>query len=91
MTKSKKDIRQLSIWLLIFLKSRVNGAPYRGEELPERKWNWLQGTYLQQRLQYLRGSQKKLRRKAIFSRLAHTDRSAQARFELLYEKLLEQF
>jgi len=50
MARLNNDTRPVSFWNLIFLKSRVNGAPYRGEELAERKWNWPQGTYLQQRL-----------------------------------------
>ena len=85
MTESKDGTRQLSIGQLTFLKSKVNGGPYHGEGLPELKWNWPQGTYLQQRLQYLKGSQERPPQEA-----ACIDRSAQVRFELSYEKLLEQ-
>ncbi len=90
MVKLKNNHRKYSNWKLIFLKSRVDGAPYRGGELPEHKWKWPQGTYLQQRLQFLRGPQERPPQKAGFSRRACLSRSAQERFELLYEKLLEQ-
>jgi hypothetical protein len=40
-----------SVWQLIFLQSKVNGAPYYGEELPGRNWEWPKDTYLQRRLQ----------------------------------------
>jgi hypothetical protein len=78
MTRSINDARQLA-----FLQSRVNGAPYHGEELPQHKWNWPQGTYLQQRLKLLQETQ--------IARLVCLNRSHQARFELFYRRLLEQF
>lgn len=40
-----------SFWQLIFLQSKVNGAPYNGDELPGRSWDWPKDTYLQRRLQ----------------------------------------
>ena len=43
-----------SFWQFVFLQSRVNGAPYRGEQLPLRPWNWPRNTYLQQRLKLAR-------------------------------------
>jgi hypothetical protein len=43
-----------SFWQFVFLQSRVNGAPYRGEQLPLRPWNWPRNTYLQQRLKVAR-------------------------------------
>jgi hypothetical protein len=43
-------LRKPSFWQLVFLQSKVNGAAYRGEQLPRRNWNWPQDTYLQQRL-----------------------------------------
>jgi hypothetical protein len=43
-----------SFWQSVFLQSRVNGAPYRGEQLPPRRWNWPRNTYLQQRLKLAR-------------------------------------
>jgi hypothetical protein len=33
------------------LQSKVNGAPYNGDELPGRSWDWPKDTYLQRRLQ----------------------------------------
>jgi len=39
----------LSYWQLIFSRSKVNGAPYRDNELPVYKWNWPKDTYLQRR------------------------------------------
>lgn len=83
MSGSTHDARQLSFWQLVFLQSRVNGAPYRGEELPQHQWNWPQGTYLQQRMSLLKETE--------VARLVCLNRSAQARFELFYRKLLEQF
>ena len=44
------DLVKPSFWQLVFLQSKVNGAAYRGEQLPRRNWNWPQDTYLQQRL-----------------------------------------
>jgi hypothetical protein len=43
-----------SFWQLIFLQSKVNGAPYNGEALPGRNWDWPKDTYLQKRLQQSR-------------------------------------
>ena len=40
-----------SFWQLIFLQSKVNGAPYNGDELPGRNWDWPKDTYLRRRLQ----------------------------------------
>ncbi|MBI4490018.1 MAG: hypothetical protein HY694_13095 [Deltaproteobacteria bacterium] len=34
MTGSTTNTRQLSFWQLIFLQSKMNDAPYHGEELP---------------------------------------------------------
>jgi len=39
-----------SFWQLVFLQSKVNGAPYNGEQLPGRSWDWPKDTYLQRRL-----------------------------------------
>lgn len=47
---SKRNRHQmLSTWQLIFKQSKVNGAPYGGEQIPVQKWNWPTGTYLQRR------------------------------------------
>lgn len=43
-----------SFWQSVFLQSRVNGAPYRGEQLPLRPWSWPTNTYLQRRLKLAR-------------------------------------
>lgn len=43
-----------SYWQLIFSQSKVNGAPYFGESLPGRNWDWPKNTYLQRRLQQVR-------------------------------------
>ena len=40
-----------SFWQLVFSQSKVNGAPYFGENLPGRTWDWPKDTYLQRRLQ----------------------------------------
>ena len=81
MTSSTNDSQKLSFWQLIFLQSKVNGTPYCGEELPRHNWDWPQETYLQHRLYYLKESQT--------PNLASLNRSPQARFELMYRRLLE--
>jgi hypothetical protein len=43
-----------SFWQLVFFNSRVNGAPYEGENLEGHTWNWPKDTYLQRRLQEIR-------------------------------------
>ena len=44
------SLNKPSYWQSIFLQSKVNGAPYNGEDLPGRSWNWPKNTYLQRRL-----------------------------------------
>ncbi|HEY2990802.1 MAG TPA: hypothetical protein VGL11_24020 [Candidatus Binatia bacterium] len=44
----------MSQWQLIFSQSRVNNGPYFGDILPAQNWDWPQGTWLQERLRYLR-------------------------------------
>jgi hypothetical protein len=41
---------KLSPWQVIFLQSKVNGAPYNGEALPGQSWDWPKDTYFQRRL-----------------------------------------
>ena len=41
-------------WLQVFNNSKVNGAPYRGDNLPAHSWDWPTDTYLQRRLLMLR-------------------------------------
>ncbi len=43
-----------SFWLRVFSNSKVNGAPYWGDNLPAYQWAWPTGTYLQQRLRTVR-------------------------------------
>ena len=90
MSGSAHNGRQMSFWQLIFLQSEVNGGPSYGEELPEHEMNWPRATYLQRRLRYLRGVQIELSQEAQISQRACLSRSTQARFELLYRRLLEQ-
>jgi hypothetical protein len=48
------DSEKKSLWQIIFMQSKVNGALYRGEELPGYTWDWPKDTYLQRRLRRLR-------------------------------------
>lgn len=50
MNKLTDASRRPSCWQVIFLQSKVNGARYEEERLPELKWDWPQNTYLQRRL-----------------------------------------
>lgn len=50
MKATEHEIDKHSYWQLIFRQSKVNGAPYNGDELPGRHWDWPKDTYLQQRL-----------------------------------------
>jgi hypothetical protein len=50
MKSHQKNFEKPSFWQLVFLQSKVNGAAYRGEQLPRRNWSWPEGTYFQQRL-----------------------------------------
>ena len=49
MKAPQRYFQKLSFWQLVFLQSKVNGAAYRGEQLPRQNWNWPKDTYLQQR------------------------------------------
>ena len=51
MNQTDTDTEKPSFWQMVFLHSKVNGAPYNGEELCGRNWQWPKDTYLQQRLQ----------------------------------------
>jgi hypothetical protein len=48
------DLAKPSFWQLVFLQSKVNGAPYSGEWLSSGSWKWPENTYLQRRLKNLR-------------------------------------
>lgn len=50
MKPTYREIEKPTYWQLIFLRSKVNGARYNGEELPGRNWKWPKNTYLQRRL-----------------------------------------
>lgn len=39
----------------IFLHSHVNGAEYYGDRLAMNQWSWPEGTWLQARLERIRG------------------------------------
>jgi hypothetical protein len=54
MQAQEVSLEKPSFWQLIFLQSKVNGAPYNGEQLVGQKWDWPESTYLQLRLRYLR-------------------------------------
>jgi hypothetical protein len=45
MKTHESDLEKPSFWQLVFLQSKVNGAAYRGEQLPRRNWNWPKDTY----------------------------------------------
>ena len=47
-------VQKPSYWQCIFMQSKVNGAAYKGEDLPGRPWEWPKDTYLQRRLQEYR-------------------------------------
>jgi hypothetical protein len=57
MKATENEMDKRSYWQLIFMQSKVNGAPYNGEALPGRNWDWPKETYLQRRLRRLRPSQ----------------------------------
>jgi hypothetical protein len=57
MKATENEMDKRSYWQLIFMQSKVNGAPYNGEALPGHNWDWPKETYLQRRLQRLRPSQ----------------------------------
>lgn len=50
MKTSEVNLEKQSFWQLVFSQSKVNGAPYCGEEFPARNWKWPEDTYLQRRL-----------------------------------------
>lgn len=44
---------RLSPWLQVFNNSKVNGAPYLGDDLPAHRWTWPTDTYMRRRLRIL--------------------------------------
>ena len=51
MIQTNSELDKPSFWQLVFSQSKVNGAPYSGDNLPGRSWEWPKDTYLQRRLQ----------------------------------------
>ncbi|HWO40791.1 MAG TPA: hypothetical protein VNO43_03200 [Candidatus Eisenbacteria bacterium] len=56
MKLQETEMEKPSFWQLVFLHSKVNGAPYDGEKLASRSWDWPKDTYLQRRLKEIRTS-----------------------------------
>ena len=54
MKATERESDKPSFWQLIFAQSKVNGAPYLGEHLPGRSWDWPKNTYFQRRLRRVR-------------------------------------
>jgi hypothetical protein len=54
MQETEPQSKKPSYWQLIFLQSKVNGAPYRGEALPGQTWDWPKNTYFQRRLHLIK-------------------------------------
>jgi hypothetical protein len=52
-----KELQNPSFWQQVFSQSIINGAPYKGDQLPGRNWNWPKDTYLQRRLREVRWCQ----------------------------------
>ena len=56
--KTGEDVlEELTFWQLVFSHSRVNGAPYNGDQVEGSSWNWPEDTYLQRRLRQIRYEQ----------------------------------
>jgi hypothetical protein len=54
MHETESQLERRSYWQLIFLQSKVNGAPYNGEALPGQSWDWPRDTYFQRRLHLIK-------------------------------------
>ena len=54
MQETQPQLKNPSYWQLIFLQSKVNGAPYKGEALPGQSWDWPKNTYFQRRLHLIK-------------------------------------
>lgn len=57
MTDVNTEFETPSFWQLVFAQSKVNGAPYQGEQLTGQVWNWPKDTFLQRRLRQVRFEQ----------------------------------
>ena len=60
MRQTESQLENRSYWQLIFLQSKVNGAPYNGDELPGQSWDWPKDTYFQRRLHLIKILQPKI-------------------------------
>jgi hypothetical protein len=54
MQETQSQLKNPSYWQLIFLQSKINGAPYKGEALPAQTWDWPKDTYFQRRLHLIK-------------------------------------
>ncbi|HET8669374.1 MAG TPA: hypothetical protein VFM05_01755 [Candidatus Saccharimonadales bacterium] len=54
MREPEPQLKKPSYWQLIFLQSKANGAPYKGEVLPGQSWDWPKDTYFQRRLHLIK-------------------------------------
>jgi hypothetical protein len=54
MRETESQLEKRSYWQLIFLQSKVNGAPYNGDGLPGQSWDWPKDTYFQRRLHLIK-------------------------------------
>lgn len=50
----------MSTWQLIFVQSRANNGAYDGDQLPAQLWDWPKGTWLQERLSFVRKTQRRV-------------------------------
>jgi hypothetical protein len=56
MQETEPQLKNPTYWQLIFLQSRVNGAPDNAEALPVQSWDWPKDTFLQRRLHRIKFS-----------------------------------
>ncbi len=50
LTRDRVHEDKLTYWQIILLQSKANGCSYRGEDLPQRNWEWPKNTWFQERL-----------------------------------------
>ena len=60
----------INFWQLVFNQSKVNGAEYFGDHLPNNNWDWPKDTFLQKRLNELKKPRPELIANAHESRRA---------------------
>ena len=66
----------MSLWQIIFLRSKVNDARYDGDHLIIRNWDWPKETWFQLRLRDLRRVTRQASEESTRHRLAVTPRNA---------------